>query len=79
MLDLSQQGIFLLEASPHRRGGRVAGRRGLRHPKTERDPSVVGEPLPRLFSPDTVEKRFDAAAIFAASPYRTNISPLRSG
>ena len=24
MLDLSQQGIFLLEASPFRRGGRVA-------------------------------------------------------
>ena len=47
--------------------------------KSERDPSVVGEPLPRLFSPDTVEKRFGCAAIFAVSPYLTNISPLRSG
>ena len=46
---------------------------------TKRDPSVVGEPLPRLFSPDTVEKRFDAAAIVSVSPYLTNISPLRSG
>ena len=46
---------------------------------TERDPSVVGEPLPRLFSPDTVEKRFDAAAIVSVSPYLTNISPLCSG
>ena len=45
----------------------------------ERDPSVVGEPLPRLFSPDTVEKRFDAAAVVTVSPYRTNISPLCSG
>ena len=53
--------------------------RGLRHPNTQRDPSVVGEPLPRLFSPVTVEKRFDFAAVSIASPYLTNISPLRSG
>ena len=46
---------------------------------TKRDPSVVGEPLPRLFSPDTVEKRFDSAAVLTVSPYLTNISPLRSG
>ena len=45
----------------------------------ERDPSVVGEPLPRLFSPITVEKRFDAAAVSIVFPYLTNISPLRSG
>ena len=45
----------------------------------QRDPSVVGEPLPRLFSPNTVEKRFDAAAVVNISPYRTNISPLCSG
>ena len=46
---------------------------------TKRDPSVVGEPLPRLFSPITVEKRFDAAAVFIMPPYLTKISPLRSG
>ena len=79
MLDLSQQDIFLLEASPHRRDGRECGRRGLRHSKIERDPSVVGEPLPRLFSPITVEKRFDAAAIVAVLPHPTDISPLCSG
>ena len=41
-------------------------------PKHKRDPSVVGEPLPRLFSPITVEKRFGCAAIFAVPP----ISPI---
>ena len=46
---------------------------------TKRDPSVVGEPLPRLFSPNTVEKRFDYAAVVNIPPYLTNISPLRSG
>ena len=34
----------------------------------ERDPSVVGEPLPRLFSPIAVEKRFDAAAVLPHHP-----------
>ena len=34
----------------------------------QRDPSVVGEPLPRLFSPVTIEKRFDAAAVLSISP-----------
>ena len=47
--------------------------------KDKIDPSVVGELLPRLFSPNTVEKRFDCAALVPISPYLTNISPLRSG
>ena len=71
--------VVLHKASPFRRGGCVCRRRGLRHPSTKRDPSVVGEPLPRLFSPNTVEKRFDSAAVVNRPPYLTNISPLRSG
>ena len=71
--------VVLHKASPFRRGGCVCRRRGLRHPRAERDPSVVGVPLPRLFSPNTVEKRFDAAAVFVMPPYLTKISPLRSG
>ena len=46
---------------------------------TERDPSVVGEPLPRLFSPITVEKRFDCVSVLQNTLACSNISTLRSG
>ena len=45
----------------------------------QQDPSVVGEPLPRLFSPITVEKRFDRVSVLQNTLACSNISTLRSG